>query len=81
VGRKWKLEIIAVSEIYKEPASVYFVCEGQICQPRTVTVGQVVTERNVHVSPLFVGELVNDDCDDFCQLKFDEICFFIGNFF
>jgi hypothetical protein len=75
VGRKWNLEIIAVSEIYVyiEPASIYFLCEGQISQPPTVTVSQVVTEINV--SPLFLGELGNDHCDDFCQLKFDEICF------
>jgi hypothetical protein len=73
VQRKWNLEIIAVSEIYKEPASVYFACEGQICQPLTVTVGKVVAERNV--APFVIGELCNGCCDDFCQLKSDAICF------
>jgi hypothetical protein len=73
VGRKWNLELIAASDIYKEPASVYFVYEGQICQLPTVTVRQVVTERNV--SPLFIGELGNGHCYDFYQLKSDVICF------
>jgi pyruvate/2-oxoglutarate dehydrogenase complex dihydrolipoamide acyltransferase (E2) component len=43
-------EVIAIAETYKVLVDVYFVSEGQITQPRTVVVGQVVTERN---GPLF----------------------------
>jgi hypothetical protein len=39
--------MIVVSEIYKVPVSIYFVPEGQISEPPTVIVDQVVTERNI----------------------------------
>jgi hypothetical protein len=41
------VKVIAVSEIYKLSVSIYFVPEGQIIHPLTVTVCQTVTERNV----------------------------------
>jgi hypothetical protein len=48
-------------------ASIYFVSEGQITQPLTVVVGQVVTGRNV--CQLFNDELDNDHVMLCCQLK------------
>jgi hypothetical protein len=39
------VEIITISEVYKV-VTVYFEFGVQIIQPHTVTVGQVVTERN-----------------------------------
>jgi hypothetical protein len=52
------VKIIAISEIFKVPVNVYFVFEVQITQPLTVTVGQVVTERNLYL--LFNGQLDSD---------------------
>jgi hypothetical protein len=47
-----------ISKYYKVSISVYFASEGQMTQPLAVTVGQIVTERNL--SLLFSDELDND---------------------
>jgi hypothetical protein len=41
------VEIIAITEICTVSVSVYFVYEGEITQPPTVTVGQVAIEKKV----------------------------------
>jgi hypothetical protein len=51
------VEISAVTEIYVVLQYFYFVSEGHMSQPLTVTIGQVVTDGNV--SLLFNVELDN----------------------
>jgi hypothetical protein len=45
----------SITEMYNVSVSVYFVSEGQSAQPPTVTVRQIVTERNEFL--LFNNEL------------------------
>jgi hypothetical protein len=61
------VEISAVTEIYIASPDFYFVSEGQITQPLTLTDGQVVTEGNA--SLLFNVELDNGCCDILLPLK------------
>jgi hypothetical protein len=43
------VKIIAINDIFEVSLIVYFLSKGQITQAPTVTVGLVVTERNVVV--------------------------------
>lgn len=59
--------MIHIAEIHAVSVKVYFVPEGQIIKPGTVTVDQEATERNL--SLLLRDELHSDQC---CVLKPDE---------
>jgi hypothetical protein len=50
--------------------SVYFVSQGQITQPSTVTFGQGVNEKNV--SLLYGGELADGRYDDLSPVEENE---------
>jgi hypothetical protein len=47
---QWSVKIIAVVDIYKLAASVYFVCDNQSTKPPTVSVGKVVTKVDIATS-------------------------------
>jgi hypothetical protein len=51
------VQITAVGEIYEAYVIVQFVFEGQVNQPPTVPVAQVVAERNVSLLPLLTYSL------------------------
>jgi hypothetical protein len=53
--------------MYKVSANVYFVCECQITELLTATVGHAVTER--YVSLLFKGDLYSGQYDAVLQIE------------
>jgi hypothetical protein len=64
------VEIIAIIEMYNLPVSVYFVTEGQIIQPLTITVDRIVAERNICPDCLSVSVVnwIATTVKPYCQL-------------
>jgi hypothetical protein len=63
--------ITGISENYIE-YRYYFVFEGQITQPSTVMIGEIVIERNAY--PLFCRELDNGHYDALMSVKAKNNC-------
>jgi hypothetical protein len=72
------IEIICISEIYQLSLNVYFVSGGQITQPPTVILGEVVTNGNV--SPLFSSELAGGHYDAALPVEEKELWYFVYDY-